>query len=274
MKSTQFKMRALGNETEADAELISENKYTILWVQQGSGEIQIDETIFSIADDTLYYIRPGQVLRATVLEPAKGFLISFEKDFLDLFEKNASELCHTALFGHFSMFPAIRFEEDTSRFLKTITDQMYKEYTDHNELRGEIIQGFLKIFMIYLNRQCESVEKDPEKTSRTTLVRVFFTLLEKHFPDKKMVKQYADMLAITPGYLTRVVREISGFTPSDHIRKRILLEAKRRAIFKGNTMKEIAYTLGFCDPAHFSKFFKSSAGTNFTDFKRTALSAC
>lgn len=36
-------------------------------------------------------------------------------------------------------------------------------------------------------------------------------------------------------------------------------------------MKEIAYDLDFLDSAHFSRFFKSFAGTNFTDFKREPL---
>jgi AraC family transcriptional activator of pobA len=33
-------------------------------------------------------------------------------------------------------------------------------------------------------------------------------------------------------------------------------------------MKEIAYFLGFCDMAHFSKFFKNTTGMNFSDFKK------
>jgi AraC-like DNA-binding protein len=68
------------------------------------------------------------------------------------------------------------------------------------------------------------------------------------------------------------VREVSGFTASYHIQQRIILEAKRRAIFEGNSLKEIAYGLGFCDPAHFSKYFKNSAGRNFTDFRKGACS--
>jgi AraC family transcriptional activator of pobA len=34
------------------------------------------------------------------------------------------------------------------------------------------------------------------------------------------------------------------------------------------SMKEIAYSLGFDNLAHFSKYFKTNGGINFTDFKR------
>jgi AraC-like DNA-binding protein len=52
------------------------------------------------------------------------------------------------------------------------------------------------------------------------------------------------------------------------------LEAKRRAAFEEYSMKEIAYYLGFWDPADFSKYFKNSSGTNFTDFKKEISNFC
>ena len=36
------------------------------------------------------------------------------------------------------------------------------------------------------------------------------------------------------------------------------------------SMKEVAYGLGFDNLAHFSKYFKTNSGINFTDFKRQA----
>jgi AraC-like DNA-binding protein len=53
-----------------------------------------------------------------------------------------------------------------------------------------------------------------------------------------------------------------------------VLEAKRKAVFGGYSMKEAAYDLGFYDPSHFSKYFKNSSGVNFTDFKRGTVGLC
>jgi len=36
-------------------------------------------------------------------------------------------------------------------------------------------------------------------------------------------------------------------------------------------MKEAAYDLGFNDFSHFSKFFKSTTGINFSDFKKERI---
>ncbi|MCW3111245.1 MAG: helix-turn-helix protein, partial [Segetibacter sp.] len=65
-----------------------------------------------------------------------------------------------------------------------------------------------------------------------------------------------------------IVKKTSGTPASDHIKHRIVLEAKRHAAYSDVSMKEIAYSLGFDDVAHFSKYFKNATGINFTDFKK------
>ena len=82
-----------------------------------------------------------------------------------------------------------------------------------------------------------------------------------------MVSDYARELAISANYLNHVMKRFTGFTASHHIQQHTILEAKRRALYLGTSMKETAYSLGFEDLAHFSKFFKKNAGTSFREFK-------
>jgi AraC family transcriptional activator of pobA len=63
----------------------------------------------------------------------------------------------------------------------------------------------------------------------------------------------------------------TGFSAGHHIRQRVVLEAKRMGRYSDAGMKEIAYNLGFLDSAHFSSFFKTYGGINFSEFKRGAL---
>jgi YesN/AraC family two-component response regulator len=83
-----------------------------------------------------------------------------------------------------------------------------------------------------------------------------------------MVSDYAGRLSVTPNYLNEIIKKTTGFSAGHHIRQRIVLEAKRQATYSGRCMKEIAYFLGFCDMAHFSKLFKNTTGMNFSYFKK------
>ncbi|WP_409998185.1 helix-turn-helix domain-containing protein [Escherichia coli] len=47
-------------------------------------------------------------------------------------------------------------------------------------------------------------------------------------------------------------------------------EAKRMAIYSETSMKEIAYSLGFDNLAHFSKFFKNNSGSSFSNYRKNA----
>ncbi len=66
-----------------------------------------------------------------------------------------------------------------------------------------------------------------------------------------MVKEYAEILAVSPNYLNEIVKEFSGFSASHHIQQRLIIEAKRKAVYEGYSMKEISYHLGFWDPFSF-----------------------
>jgi AraC-like DNA-binding protein len=96
-------------------------------------------------------------------------------------------------------------------------------------------------------------------------------LLDKNFKEKKMVAEYAAELLVTPNYLNRIVKKNTGFSAGHQIRQRVVLEAKRMGRYSDAGMKEIAYNLGFLDTAHFSRFFKTFGGINFTEFKRGTL---
>ena len=123
--------------------------------------------------------------------------------------------------------------------------------------------------MLYLSRKSGAGDSPGVYDKDLQLVKRFMMLLRENIVHKKMVANYAGELCVTPGYLNRVVKKVSGFPASYHIQQYIILEAKRQAIHLGSTMKEIAYTLGFTDPAHFSKFFKNGNGASFSQFKRT-----
>lgn len=77
------------------------------------------------------------------------------------------------------------------------------------------------------------------------------------------------LYCIVPGQLHQL--ELDETTDGYHIRQRVILEARRRAANSDVSMKEIAYYLGFDDTAHFSKFFKTAYGKNFTEFKKESL---
>jgi AraC-like DNA-binding protein len=246
---------------------VSQSHYTLIWVQQGKGEFFLDLEQSAIKEGAVYCIKPGQTLRAILDDATRGFMISFSREFVELYESNISKLGHYAFFSHSWTLPVFQIDNGLKVILDNIAVQMLQEYHSVHDLRNEVLRGFLIILIIYLTRPFERHPQIGFTCRKKELVNIFYALLEKHFSAKKMVKDYAEILAVTPGHLNAIVKEITGFTARYHIQQRIILEAKRRVLYEGGSLKETAYSLGFCDPAHFSKFFKNTVGANFTSFR-------
>ncbi|MDQ0595042.1 AraC-like DNA-binding protein [Chryseobacterium ginsenosidimutans] len=68
------------------------------------------------------------------------------------------------------------------------------------------------------------------------------------------------MLNITPSYLNESVKSTTGFTVSFWIQQTIMTEAKRLLYATDDSVKEIAYRLGFDDHAYFNRYFSKAEG--------------
>ena len=143
------------------------------------------------------------------------------------------------------------------------------EYSNYFNRRMELLKGLLNIFMIYFSRNLKDREPDFVPNREKDLANKFISLMKMNYLSKKLVNDYASLLCVTPNYLNRTIKKITGFTASHHIQQQIIMEAKRQAMYSSVSMKQIAYNLGFDNLAHFSKFFKNNCGMNFTDFKKS-----
>jgi AraC family transcriptional activator of pobA len=79
-------------------------------------------------------------------------------------------------------------------------------------------------------------------------------------------------LNVTPAQLRAASLEVTGKPPVRVLDERILLEAKRTLTYTNMTIAETAYSLGFSDPAYFSRFFSRLAGESAGSFRKRVMS--
>ncbi len=83
----------------------------------------------------------------------------------------------------------------------------------------------------------------------------------------------ADNLNVSLRQLQRQFKEEADATPTDFIRKIKLEEAAKLLVAGKQNIAEIAYSLGFTDPAYFSRIFKKHFGKTPTEFQEYAEKA-
>ncbi len=240
--------------------------YEITWFRSCAGNIKVDAVTYALQENLLYCLVPGQVRNYQASE-MEGYRISFSADYLHI------GLAHTRIAPWLDMYnpgeniAAVEADAEMQAEMLEIVRKMQKEFLNGFMLRSEILAGLLNILLIHFSRKLQ-ISFDHTGTKDADLVRRFKTSLNLNYIYKKLVTDYASELCVSPNYLNRTVKKLTGFTASHHIQQQIIAEAKRCAIHSNGSMKEIAYFLGFDNLAHFSKFFKNNCGMNFTSFRK------
>ena len=240
--------------------------FGIIWIKKGEGTITLDLDNHEITENMLVCLSPGQLMKMCS-NSLSGYYISFSAEFLMMADGHANGSFMETLYERRNLMIVSPGKEMQNQ-MEAVVTMMCKEFISIGQLRMQAIKGLLKVFIIYLTGSIQDNEQAYSNDRDTDMVRKFMVLVKKHFLTKKMVTDYANDLCVSPNYLNRIVKKISGYTASHYIQQLIVLEAKRQAMYSGLSMKEVAYSLGFNDYAHFSKFFKNKSGMNFTSFKQ------
>jgi len=271
-----FKIQTVKSQIEEQDDLNasphSHDHYEMIWVISGTGSIRVDLKAYTIGDNHLYWVGPGVVHQLQTNVDAEGYILSFADSFLKLADQEFDSISPMNLCQLFSERVVVEIQKEATADIREIVMKMANEFNNEYSFRTQILQRYFKIFLIYLIRDLDGLPF-VKQTREIELAKSFMELLDKHFKEKKMVADYASLLLVTPNYLNGIVKKNTGFSAGHLIRQRVVLEAKRMGRYSDAGMKEIAYSLGFADSGHFSKFFKAVSGMNFSDFKKQPLTS-
>ncbi len=102
--------------------------------------------------------------------------------------------------------------------------------------------------------------KLPARQSAERLYQRFSTLLIESYPKPRDVRWYADALSVSPNYLARVVKQISGRSTMEWINEAIMTDVRTSLLHTDESIKEISARLGFNNPAFFGKYVRKHSG--------------
>ncbi|MDJ1498783.1 AraC family transcriptional regulator [Cytophagaceae bacterium DM2B3-1] len=81
------------------------------------------------------------------------------------------------------------------------------------------------------------------------------------------VKYFSDLLNVSSGYLSDLLRNLTGMNTQQHIHAKLIEKAKQKLSTSEHTAAEIAYELGFEFPQSFNKLFKIKTGMTPLEFR-------
>ena len=98
----------------------------------------------------------------------------------------------------------------------------------------------------------------------------FMQLVSQYCKKERKVHFYASKLCISSKYLSTIIKEVSGKTPSRWIDEVIMSEAIFLLKYSNATVQEIAFQMNFPNPSFFGKFFKRYTGFSPKTYRNNA----
>lgn len=237
--------------------------YYLVFVDQGRESFQLDGQPITIADSHAIFGRPNQIFAHPVPnKDTQQYKIGFDEHTLALLPQAYPFLVNPLNTN------TIHFEPDAKRRVKAVLSMLFELlHSPGKPIKVDIILAHLNALLTELNSAYFEAHDQPTPSNPKLSKYVAFTLaVETQLTQQHNVRTIAQQLAMTPSSLYGVVKEFSGVSPKDWITNRLIEEAQRKLHYSASSVKELAYELGFTDPAYFSRLFKKRTGKNVSDY--------
>lgn len=157
---------------------------------------------------------------------------------------------------------------DLARSLKMLT----REFARALPGRSLALAGLLEVVVANVLRLAQpSLGSSEGIASRDHwLVTRFRDLIETGFREAWPLVDYASALKVSESRLRHACMSVTEQSPMQLVHARIVLEAKRQLRYTSGSVSEIAYGLGFDDPAYFTRFFSRRTGLSPRAFRALA----
>ena len=258
-------------------ELINSDEYKlyikVLYVAKGC-KIKVDFNVYDTTGPSLFFISPNQVLSIESLCNEPGYLIFYNQDFYCIQIHDEEVACDGLLYNNIHNMPMTVVPAQESAFIDNLFLQIEDEFNLKDCSQEEMLRTYLKQLFIKSTRLWKIQHLDvvmARQDNDIEFFRRFTQLLEANYKKKHSVADYADILAIAPKTLTHKFKRLNLPQPNEIIKSRIILEAKRLLVHTPKSAKEIAYDLGYEDPAYFSRLFYIKTGETPFRFKSKYL---
>jgi AraC-like DNA-binding protein len=167
--------------------------------------------------------------------------------------------------------PYIRLSDEQKAHFDSLINFLELEYLNQKRDSKKVLRSYLNIFLVELDRISPPSGLLSIRSLQSEKIQQYEALIEKHFLTKRLPSQYAELLNVSPNYLNKICKEVTGQTAGDLIRKRIVIEAQRELHYTNLSVKEIADKLGFENASYFVTFFKKNTGSTPENFRKSGI---
>ncbi len=251
--------------------------YCIALKKNVNAKMKYGQQQYDFNDGMMSFVAPGQVFGIEMAQNEvlkhTGWIMLIHPDFL--WKTPLANLIKKYEYFNYAVHEALHLSEKEELLLVGILQNINQEYQSNiDNFTQDIIIAQLEVFFNYCERFYHRQFITRKITNHQVLERLEGILNDYFNSDDLITKglptvQYiADLLNVSPNYLGKLLKLLTGQSTQHHIHNKLIERAKERLSTTPLSVSEIAYELGFEHPQSFSKLFKTKTQQSPLEFRQ------
>jgi AraC-like DNA-binding protein len=270
-----------------DIKLISSDKpksishyfYSIALKRNFDGKMKYGQQNLDFDEGVMHFMSPKQVLTYEPTSEQKeikhsGWLLLIHPDFF--WNTTLAKTIKQYEFFNYSVNEALFLSEKEEIAINNLIANIEQEYNSNiDNFSQNVIIAHLELLLTYserfYNRQFIT-RKISNNKILVDLENILFTYFNANNLSKNgipTVQYISEKLNVSPNYLSRMLKILTGQSTQQHIQDKLIESAKEMLSITNLSVSEIAYELGFEHPQSFSKLFKLKTNISPLNFRNS-----
>ena len=226
----------------------------ILFVFSGTARVFLD-SVDKNYESPLAVVIPPDVIHAFKFMPqTEGYVLTLDSSGLAGQSEDGTQM-FSVLKGDADVISLEQDGQNIAGRIRGLLEQIEAEFRHPGPASIRLQVWLVRALLLMLVR-ARLVSETIADDRTTVLLESFRELVDEHFAEHWPVERYAEALNLTESRLNRLSQKSFGQTAFALTQERLLLEARRKLIYTSIPFSQLAYELGFSDPAYFCRFFK------------------
>ena len=271
-----FRVNELNKLKPADAAMFYNRKsFFKIALLAGSTKVQYADTTMDVEENGLLFADPSVPYQYIDQDLEDGgYFCIFSADFL--FNKKSEILPDALPIFKNDHYPVFNISQEEKIELSLIFEKMCREINSDYAYKYDLIRAYVAELIHYGQKLLPNVSRNELRNALQRITEKFFNLLEQQFSinshtDRVQVRtprEYAEKLCVHVNYLNKNLKETTGKSTSELLGERTAREGKILLKHSDWSIAQIAFSLGFDEVSHFSKFFKKHSGLTPLSFRQ------
>ncbi len=246
--------------------------YGIFIADEMLEELVYGLTTYDLHRHALMCVAPGQIGgKADTGEEiqTKGWALLFDPELLHGTDLERQMMSYT--YFSYNTNEALLMSDQQRQTIVSLLEALRDELKNDDQHTRHIITAIIQLVLEHIAR-FYAKQLSSEAAKSNDLLTRFENLLNRYYSEgiyrqygMPSVKYCAQELFLSPNYFGDLVKEITGDTAGNTIR-RFIMKRAQELLISGSTVNQAADQLGFEYPQHFTRMFKKHFGLSPSDY--------